>query len=398
MTSSFKTNTKISNIKYILLGGSVFLLMYPSFIWGIININTYIAFFMMICSLSLEVLHKKALIISPPLPFFILFFFSIYLNINGEPIGTSIFDTRIIVSLTLFFFSRKTLYFSYLIFIYLFGTLLTLSLLYYILYITGIYIPVFIKTVGIDGRDYYNYPFNTMLSYMKHTGPFPLSFYRFSSFIGEPGWIGTRAALILISLNFDFKRFKILYTFLLAALFSFSLGAYIPLILSLGYFILRGQIKLNLKKLSLISLIIAIIASFNLGLFQRYIFGRLTIEDGKIVGDNRTAVVFESYWESLNSSTEIFLGKGKGQAGLIAEGAGWKTLVYDSGVFGMFVYLSIFFAIFFTLWKDGDRKFAIFFFFIFLITIYHRTRLHQIFYLLILCGGLLHNEKQKTIK
>lgn len=390
MIKSFRVNS----LKYFLLGLSVLLLMYPSFVWDRININTYISFGMLIFALGLEILDKKALIISPPLPLFLLFFYTVYINIVGKSIGGTIFDSRIIVSLILFLFSKETLYNAYLVFVNIFGGLLILSLLFYILYISGIHIPNFVQINGPDGRDYYNYPFNTMLTYMKHTGSFPLSFYRFSAFVGEPGWIGTRAALILLSLKFQFRKYKILYIFLIAALLSFSLGAYIPLILSLIYFIIKRKVKINIKwSIVFILGVLTLTSTLNFDLFSRYIFSRLAFEDGTIAGDNRTGTAFNENWKVFITTPEVFIGKGVGQSSIDGGGAGWKTLVYNSGVFGMFIYISIFISILFYVWRKGDRSFAFFFLFVFLLTIYHRTRLHQIFYLIIILGGLLHNEK-----
>lgn len=388
------------NIQYFILGLGVFLLMYPSFTWGIINQTTYVGFSLLIIALVIEVLRYRALIIAPPLPVYLFLLYIIYMNLVGVSTGGRIFDTRLIVSLILFLFSKHTLYRAYINFVYIFGILIIFSLLFYGFYIFGVYNLDFVKVIGTDGREYYNYPFNTMLSYMKRPGGFPISFYRFSAFVGEPGWIGGRAVLILASLKFQFKRYKILYAFLLAAILSFSLAAYVPLFISVFYFLINRKIKINFKGIAIGALILVLISSLNLGLFEKYIASRLVIQDGALAGDNRTGHSFNEEWKTFIYTPEVIFGKGKGQSNKFEGTAGWKTLVYNSGYIGFVLYISIFVAVFLFLWRKGNRSYAFFFLFLFLLTLYHRTRLHQIYYLLILYGGLLYNEKDsvRTLK
>lgn len=389
-----------SNIQYFILGLSVFLLMYPSFTWESINQTTYIGFGLLVIALLIEILHKRAFIIAPPLPVYLFLLYVVYTNLVGVSLGGSVFDTRLIVSLVLFMFSKNTLYKAYINFVYLFGVLLILSLLFYGVYISDYYNLEFTKVIGTDGREYYNYSFNTMLSYMKRSGGFPFSFYRFSAFVGEPGWIGARAVLILVSLKFQFRRFKILYVFLIAAILSFSLAAYLPLFLSAFYFLITGKLKVSFKRLVVLLIALILIATLNLGFFEKYIASRLVIQDGSLVGDNRTGHSFNEEWKTFIYTSEVIFGKGKGQSNKFEGTAGWKTLVYNSGYIGFVVYISIFVAAFLFLWKKGNRSYAFFFLFVFLLTLYHRTRLHQIYYLLIFYGGLLYNEKDsiRTLK
>src|SRR5690606_7280944 len=132
---------------------------------------------------------------------------------------------------------------------------------------------------------------------------------------------------------------------------------------------------------------------FNMELFDRFILSRIAVEDGQLSGDNRTSAVFDSEWTRFINTPDVIWGKGQSQHTVFGEGvSSWKTLVYNGGVIGFFLYLSIFVAIFFTLVKSGNKKFAFIFFLVFLMTIYHRPRIQYVYFLIILYGGLLYNE------
>src|SRR5699024_3283395 len=144
--------------------------------------------------------------------------------------------------------------------------------------------------------------------------------------------------------------------------------------IGVGYYFFTRKIKIKLKHILLFGVIVLSINSFNIDFFDRYIFSRLTIVEGGLAGDNRTKIHFEEKWKTFVKNPEVIIGKGKGQSS--EGGAGWKTLVYERGFFGLILYLSIFIAIFLFIWKRGQREYAILFLFVFLLTIYHRTRLH----------------------
>jgi len=346
-------------------------------------------------ALILEFLKSQSRqFISSLAPFLLFFLYNLYTSIVGISVDTSLFATPVLVTLIFFVFSKETIFHTYFVFVRIFGYILALSLLFYLLKLFRLYSPELISQTSPDGREYYSYLFNTMSAITTRNALYLSSgFYRFHGFMGEPGWIGTISGLIVFSLKFQFSQFKILYIYLFAALLSMSLGAYIPLFVGFVYFYFGKRLLYAVIPLTMFFI-------FNREILDRFIFDRLYVDDGNIAGDNRTSAVFDHEWSKLLGTSEVIFGKGKGQHTVFGEGvSSWKTLVYNGGIIGFFLYLLIFMSIFFMLVKTGHKKFALIFFLVFLMTIYHRPRIQYVYFLIILYGGLLYNEvKFKYLK
>lgn len=375
----------VNNVQGFSLAFSIFLFLYPSFLWDSIGFVTPVAFGLLMFSIVIEALIKKNLKISIYLIFFLLYL--IYSNTIGIPIYIDYFSTPTIIALLFLFLSPNTIYHSFLIFVKIFGTVLGLSLVVYLLKITGIYSPNLTSQIAPDGRVYQNYSLNAMWEGTINNAFYMSSgFYRFHAFLNEPGFIGTLSSLIIFALRFDFRNNKILYIYLVACLVSMSLASYLVLFVGLIYFI-------SYKKIILISIPVLLLVLFNMELFERFILSRLNMENGNISGDNRTSAAFDKKWESLLGKSTVIIGVGKGQhiVGSVDGGvSSWKSLVYNSGIIGFILYCLIFISIYHSI-NNNHNKYSILFLLVFLLTIYHRPNIHNIYYLLILIGGLMNN-------
>lgn len=375
------------DIQCFALGLGIFFFVYPSFSWQYTNIFTPVAASLLLFALFIEMVRKNSVQLGSFVPLILFLFYNVYSGIVGISVNTNLITTPILATIIFFLFSKETIFKSYLSFVGIFGFVLAVSLIFYLLKLARLYSPEMVLVTSPDEREYYTYPFNTMSAITLRNGLYLSSgFYRFHGFMGEPGWIGTISGLILFSLKFQFSKFKILYAYLLAAVLSMSLGAYIPLFIGLVYFYFG-------KKLLYAIIPLTIFVVFNIEVLDRFILSRIAVEDGEVSGDNRTNPAFDYEWEKLLNTTDVILGKGQGQHTIFGKGvSSWKTLVYNGGLVGFFLYLLIFISIYLTLVKSGHKKFAIVFFLVFLMTIYHRPRIQYIYFLIILYGGLLYNE------
>jgi len=378
--------------QYLFLSFSVFLFLYPSFTWDYISIVTPIAFLLLMLSFGIETFIKKRIQFKPYL-FIYVFYYLVYVNVVGIPVDPSFVTTPILISIIFLTFSYDTLYKTFRVFVNVFGFFLSLSLLFFILKFIGIYSPNFDIQVAPDGREYQSYLFNTMWLGTQYNAVYlSTGFYRFHSFLNEPGFVGTISSLIIVALKFDFSRYRILYVYLLASCLSMSLASYLTLFIGVLYFT-------SLKRALYFIIPFFIIATFNYDLFDRYILSRIFTDEGGFIDDNRTSLSFDAKFGQLLNSNNIFLGLGKGQHTLSTQDGGvssWKAIVYNNGLIGLGIYLTIFMTIFFAIKRRGlNNNYYYLFLFVFLLTIYHRPNIHNIYYLLILFGGLLHKPNFK---
>jgi len=169
----------------------------------------------------------------------------------------------------------------------------------------------------------------------------------------------------------------------MAAIMSFSLASYITLFLGL-------MLTLQPRKILIISVLVIGIISLNSLLFERFIVGR--INSGTDSVDNRTSPEFDKKWEEIKGDIFDFtFGKGKSQHSSLGEGgvSSWKSIVYNSGVIGMIIYLLLFISIFTDI--KSRNRYTYIVLLAFLITIYHRPNLTQSYYLLIFVFGLINS-------
>jgi len=221
------------------------------------------------------------------------------------------------------------------------------------------------------------------LVYFGHVKETNLPVYRFSSIFDEAGQVGTLCGLILASVSISFKNIKSIIL-LATGLITFSLAFYVILIFILLY-------NLKIKTLIIVSFLTITTALVSGDRFDILIASRLSIENGRLSGDNRTDPLFEAYYSNFlsNGGNDLIFGKGFGTFQKEKpEGMSpstYKTLIFNYGIlgFGMmifFYFLSVFFL--------NNSKKGWFLCFIFFISAYQRPDLIRIAPIVMFLGGL----------
>jgi hypothetical protein len=224
--------------------------------------------------------------------------------------------------------------------------LLVTSLFWWMLYIIGIALPH--KIIDNSLGAYNNYFLFLIFSDPTLYSLIP----RFSSVFLEPGYLGIITTFLIIANRFDINKIEV-KIFFVAAVLSFSLAAYLVLIISLIlYFVFIS--KKPILYLILFLLFFAVLYSLSLNLngaenaIYKYIFMRLEYNDGQISGNNRFSPDLEFYFQNLMKSNYKYFGIGPMEySKLTWDGgnAGYKVFIIQYGLFGTLLliifYLSI---------------------------------------------------------
>lgn len=136
---------------------------------------------------------------------------------------------------------------------------------------------------------------------------------RFQSIFLEPGHMTMGLAPILFLNKYDFKNRYVL-VLLISQLFSFSLAGYISLIFGFIWITFTNNIE---KKFTYIFsflcvfflIVVGINSLSNSNIFSELILDRLRMEDGQIIGYNRTNALFDDVYDSFIKSGDIWMGQ-----------------------------------------------------------------------------------------
>jgi hypothetical protein len=181
-------------------------------------------------------------------------------------------------------------------------------------------------------------------------------FDRFRSVFTEPGHLGMISALMLYANSYRLKKKSVFIVFI-SALMSFSLAAYVLLII--GYFIyefING--KKIYAKLAKIILVITLLAGSGIYIYTKYsdslisqlIISRLEYDEDKgIAGNNRNSLFFDNYYEKefyKDASIYIFgVGDDYFMKNLAGKTSSYKVFIVKYGLTGIVLlfifYLSI---------------------------------------------------------
>lgn len=278
------------------------------------------------------------------------------------------------------------------------------SWIFSILLIPGIIIMV-LFLLGFDlsyniiesptGREYRQYLGAVNLTFLSSdiTG-----FKRLHGVFDEPGVVGTFAALLLIADNFRIKNNPRNIIILIGGILSFSFAFMVMLLI---YLILKMNIKQIIFTFTLLIAIIALIPN-NSEILDKYVFERFTITEGKLAGDNRISSV--STEQELTSFYTgdfryIFFGMGNEAQSLNSRmtGDSWQFFLYDYGIFGIIILL---FAIFIYIrYKvKSNIYYSALLIFIFLLSFYQRHDIINLYYMIVLIGGLINLQQNNYNK
>jgi len=222
-----------------------------------------------------------------------------------------------------------------------FAILVSISLLGWILFLLGVPLPN--KPIYLS-EDYYfdnYYFFITQISQIRQ-----ISFIdilpRFSSVFLEPGYLGMISTFLVIANRFDLKRKAVLIIFI-GVVFSFSLAAYIVLIISFFFWLVINS-KRPIQNILFLSMFLLLIyyffIKFNAGenAFNNYIIKRLIYDNGQISGYNRFTIDLDSFYQHFLSTDKKYFGFGIVEFGKMTwssgGNAGYKVYILQHGIVG----------------------------------------------------------------
>lgn len=163
---------------------------------------------------------------------------------------------------------------------------------------------------------------------------------RFSSIFLEPGQLGMMTSFFLCANRFELKRKEVLVIFV-ATVFTFSLAAYVLLLISASVYLTlysKKPIRNFILWGSFLLLFYSFFSNYNNGdnVINSYILERLQSDNGKIAGDNRFSEEMDFYFKRFINSNDFALGIGSVQYEKLFLGAnaGYKVFLIQYGIFG----------------------------------------------------------------
>lgn len=214
------------------------------------------------------------------------------------------------------------------------------------------------------------------------------AFYRMSAWFEEPGNVGTMAALMLGATRFrmDWKGKALL----VGGMLSFSLAFYAMCIF---YNVLKHP--KNLLYVVIIGMCFAWFFQDNEFVSAR-LLDRVSITDGGISGDNRAEESFKVAFEQYVQTPTVWLGHDANNQlyKLHYNVFSWQNLVWDYGIVGTLMYLSLFVIVFYqralaTVKLRRERMWqSLPFIMIFLMSIYQRPYVLSLSFVLIFVGAM----------
>jgi len=311
--------------------------LYAWFLWGT---NIFSIFFAFLVSILFYAKSKssfcfKDTLFSLVLLLAIIEFYEVrYGNLNASiaavlriTILTFVLALKDQIKIDLFHFFTKAI-----------AWILAISLIGWILYLTGVNLAYSKVIFSDDLYSFYNYYFFILIQYSANM-PIP----RFSGVFLEPSYLGMIASMLIIANRFDLKKMAV-WVFILATIFSFSLSAFIILIIILVIFLLMNSKRplLNIILMgSLFGAIVYLLLNQNNGnnIFNFYITERLKWEDGNIVGYNRYSDFMDIFYERFMNSNDKYFGIGIPNYQLLAgmANAGYKVFLVTNGIVGTFL-------------------------------------------------------------
>jgi hypothetical protein len=212
--------------------------------------------------------------------------------------------------------------------------ILFVSLCAWILFLAGVQFPYSVVNFN-DGQYWYN---NYYL-FLYDLNPY-FTIPRFSAIFLEPGHLGMITSLLLYANRFEIRRKEVL-VLLVSTIFTFSLAAYILLIISVTVFLLLRSKKPAFYMTLWIVLLITgyyFFANHNNGnnIVNNLIIERLQFDNRNLSGDNRFSESMDSYFVDFQKGGNLYTGIGliKYESLNLGANAGYKVFLIRNGVIG----------------------------------------------------------------
>ncbi|MCD8044775.1 MAG: hypothetical protein LUH10_17220 [Tannerellaceae bacterium] len=244
---------------------------------------------------------------------------------------------------------------------------------------------------SMDGSIYHHYIYSFMVCLCDEGR----DYMRFCSIYNEPGVVGTVSALLLVADEYDLRRKDNIIIFL-GGILSFSTAFFM---LTMLYLIMRFFIdKFSLKKVAIVLIILLLVIAMDLLLYERSEIYTVYVHD-KIMNlifygkSNRATEALNNAFENyIHDGTQILMGMG---GGAWTEGGSLsiKKHIYEYGVIGTILFFLMLWAIYIS--NNNGRKASLYFYLLYLISLYQRPYIFNAFALLILYGGLIHIKNKK---
>lgn len=310
--------------------------MNPWFLWSLGNYSVILSVVLFLFTLfhrkELYLINEKRL-----LSFFILVILHIYLLLikSDVTILTIIFSILNICVFGFIIFSRDACRIISLQFIAkLLACISLVSIFGLILFFLGFNFSPNVVDYNEGQYEYYNYYF-----FLVDLKTIVADKWRFSGYFLEPAHIGVASTVLLISQNYNFRKWynlilllTVIISFSLAAYVLFIFGLYVKLLLSSKHFVLYTFILLFI---SLIVVLIALNYEQGDNFFNKYIFERLSFEDGEMVGNNRVSHGFKQDFERFMDSNKIWFGTEYNPNRYEGGNAGYRVYIYQNGLIGL---------------------------------------------------------------
>lgn len=310
----------------------------PWFIWGYSYVEIIVLFLFIISRLFIM---NKTILKRDGIPTLFCVILSLYIYVlNAPDIDTAFSQTCTqIIPLCLFIQfngNEKKLFIE--TFTTLFSIILLVSLCSFILFHLGFSVP-YTRLSHTDAHysEFYNY-YTFIID--GHLGIFT----RFRSIFTEPGHVGMFAAILMYVNNFKMKKWKLI-VLLVSIIWSFSLAAYILIILGFVlYSVLGKKIKTGMLLAPILLLVgYALVNSYYRknpdSLFSKLIISRLEIkENGKMAGNNRHTSEFMAYYNKFEITPDYITGLGSSryaQLKFLSGNASYKNYILEHGVLGI---------------------------------------------------------------
>ena len=332
----FSANNKGIGIFKVALFTSFIYSMNPWFLWSLGNYSVILSVVLFLFTLfhrkELYLINEKRL-----LSFFILVILHIYLLLikSDVTILTIIFSILNICVFGFIIFSRDACRIVSLQFIAkLLACISLVSIFGLILFFLGFNFSPNVVDYNEGQYEYYNYYF-----FLVDLKTIVADKWRFSGYFLEPAHIGVASTVLLISQNYNFRKWynlilllTVIISFSLAAYVLFIFGLYVKLLLSSKHFVLYTFILLFI---SMIVVLIALNYEQGDNFFNKYIFERLSFEDGEMVGNYRVSHGFKQDFERFMDSNKIWFGTEYNPNRYEGGNAGYRVYIYQNGLIGL---------------------------------------------------------------
>jgi len=234
-----------------------------------------------------------------------------------------------------------------------FAVIIGISVIGWILFMIGIPLPHFYTNYA-DGY----YFFENYYIFLLNDVDAHLAIPRFSGYFLEPGQLGMVTTFLLCANRFNLKDKYVLMIFI-ANLFTFSLNAYILLLVSVSVYLILIS-KNRIRNLSIWSIVVLLLylffANYKQGdnVVNNLILIRLKFENGIIL--DRFSNDFNSYFQNfMNSGNLKYWGIGAikyNEMAMDFGSAGYKVLILINGFVGT---LLVFLFYFFVVWEKQSK-------------------------------------------